>query len=49
MLQLQVAWNYNDTMTEKDLKDRNKSMQNLVQQKKKKKKLKEKRRNLMGK
>ena len=36
MLQLQVAWNYNDTMTEKDLKDRNKSMQNLVQQKKKK-------------
>ena len=34
MLQLQVAWNYNDTMTEKDLKDRNKSMQNLVQQKK---------------
>lgn len=35
MLQLQVAWNYNDTMTEKDLKDRNKSMQNLVQKKKK--------------
>lgn len=34
MLQLQVAWNYNDTMTEKDLKDRNKSMQNLVQKKK---------------
>ena len=33
MLQLQVAWNYNDTMTEKDLKDRNKSMQNLVQKK----------------